>query len=808
MIYKETPLGCSYLQCQAPLEKSQLVRSNVEHCQFEVKLRNSEELYRLILTNISDTVLMTDDAGVFTYICPNIELIFGYSSQEVEEFGNINKLLGNDIFEAEDLEKSREICNIERKITDKAGRSHTILINVKRVEIQRGRILYSCRDITDHKMAEEALRKAHEELERRVEERTAQLSESNVLLRQELIERKRTEQTLRESEKRFHLIADTAPVLLWMLDKDGSCTFFNKPWLKFTGKTLEESVGNHWADGMHPDDKKRCLDSYISAFNNRKGFRMEYRLKYVDGTYRWILDIGVPRFTPNGNFVGYIGSCIDISDRKATEEALRSSQHFNQHIADTTPSILYIYDVSEQRHAYVNRSITEILGYSPEQIQYGGTTVFQTLVYPGDIDRVNEHLQKYLTLKDDDIVEIEYRVKDAFGEWHWLYSRDTVFSRMPDGTPKQILGTATDITSRKQVEEELQQANEELSRWVDELEQRNREMTLLGEMSDFLQACLTVEEAYKALATLVEPLFSNCSGGVFMVEFSNNLVEAVATWGTPLFSKTRFTSAECWAVRRSRLHWVDQIHSGLLCQHIDRNSIPAEALCVPMMSQGKPLGLLYLSSPEPGRLTEAKQKLAVTVAEHIALAVANLKLRDTLKQESIHDPLTNLFNRRYMEESLTREIHRAFRQKQSLGVIMIDIDHFKRFNDSFGHEAGDAVLRELGSFLQQNIRNSDIACRYGGEELLLILPEASLEDTRQRAEQLREGVKCLKVEHRRQTLDSITISVGVACFPEHGLTGEVVIRAADAALYQAKREGRDRIVSASERQKSKVTSQQ
>src|SRR4028119_2391402 len=106
MIYKETPLGCSYLQCQAPLEKSQLMRSNVEHCQFEVKLRNSEELYRLILTNISDTVLITDDAGVFTYICPNIELIFGYSSQEVEEFGNINKLLGNDIFEAEDLEKS------------------------------------------------------------------------------------------------------------------------------------------------------------------------------------------------------------------------------------------------------------------------------------------------------------------------------------------------------------------------------------------------------------------------------------------------------------------------------------------------------------------------------------------------------------------------------------------------------------------------------------------------------------------------------------------------------------------------------
>jgi diguanylate cyclase (GGDEF)-like protein len=207
--------------------------------------------------------------------------------------------------------------------------------------------------------------------------------------------------------------------------------------------------------------------------------------------------------------------------------------------------------------------------------------------------------------------------------------------------------------------------------------------------------------------------------------------------------------------------------------------------------------VLYLSFMEPGQLTRAKQQLAVTVARQISLSLANLKLYESLQHQSIRDPLTGLFNRRYLEESLTREIHRASRDRQSLGIIMLDVDHFKRYNDTFGHEAGDAVLRELGLFLKKHIRSSDIACRYGGEEFMLILPEASLEHSIERAEQLREGIKHLNLEHHRQPLGGITLSLGVAVFPDCGLTGEAVIRAADAALYRAKIQGRDRTVAAS-----------
>lgn len=343
--------------------------------------------------------------------------------------------------------------------------------------------------------------------------------------------------------------------------------------------------------------------------------------------------------------------------------------------------------------------------------------------------------------------------------------------------------------------EDRKQAQEALYQKTKELEQRNFELTQLNQMSELLQACLTVDEACKVIAKFVGALFPNLNGGLFLIDPRKQLVEVAADWGDFLSSQRVFGVNKCWALRRGRPHLVANTHSCLLCQHLQKH--PSEYCCIPLMAQGEALGVLYLSSPESGRLVEAKYLLGVTITEHISLALANLKLRETLQNQSIRDPLTGLFNRRYMEEFLTREIQRAYRNQQPLGIMMLDVDHFKVFNDTFGHDAGDAVLRELGSFLKKNIRRSDIACRYGGEELTIILPEATLEVVQQRAEQLREGVKHLNVKHRGQFLGSITLSLGVACFPEHGLSGSAVLQAADVALYRAKREGRDRVIAAS-----------
>ncbi len=186
----------------------------------------------------------------------------------------------------------------------------------------------------------------------------------------------------------------------------------------------------------------------------------------------------------------------------------------------------------------------------------------------------------------------------------------------------------------------------------------------------------------------------------------------------------------------------------------------------------------------------SKRDLAQIDSQTRNLIRSSVKLRE----QSIRDYLTNLFNRRYMEETLEREIKRAVRQKYPIGIIMLDIDHFKRFNDSLGHAAGDSLLKELGNLLNKNVRGADIACRYGGEEFVLILPGASLEVSKERAELLRNQVKTLQVKHKDQTLKSVSISLGVAVFPKHGSNADVVLKSADDALYRAKHEGRDRVV--------------
>jgi diguanylate cyclase (GGDEF)-like protein len=187
-------------------------------------------------------------------------------------------------------------------------------------------------------------------------------------------------------------------------------------------------------------------------------------------------------------------------------------------------------------------------------------------------------------------------------------------------------------------------------------------------------------------------------------------------------------------------------------------------------------------------------RLAVTVAEQFALALANLRLRETLRGQSIRDPLTGLFNRRYMEETLDRELSRAARERRPLSVILLDIDRFKHFNDTFGHEAGDTVLASLGALLRGASRAGDVACRYGGEEFVLILPAASLADAQRRAEEIREAIRGLRVTHNGRPLEAVRCSMGVAAFPEHGEVGGALLRAADAALYRAKREGRDQVI--------------
>jgi diguanylate cyclase (GGDEF)-like protein len=226
-------------------------------------------------------------------------------------------------------------------------------------------------------------------------------------------------------------------------------------------------------------------------------------------------------------------------------------------------------------------------------------------------------------------------------------------------------------------------------------------------------------------------------------------------------------------------------------------------LCVPLAAQGETLGVLYvedtaslrLSSPQLVQFEQAAlNRRANAVAERVSLALANLKLRELLRNQSIRDPLTGLYNRRYLEESLNRETHRANRTGRTVSLVMLDLDHFKHFNDTFGHQVGDILLKEVAGVIKGRVRAGDLACRYGGEEFSLIVAEVDTEGTHKCVESIRESIKHLSLHHRGQTLGTITVSAGIATYPAHAENSEDLIRAADDALYQAKKAGRDRIV--------------
>jgi diguanylate cyclase (GGDEF)-like protein len=306
-------------------------------------------------------------------------------------------------------------------------------------------------------------------------------------------------------------------------------------------------------------------------------------------------------------------------------------------------------------------------------------------------------------------------------------------------------------------------------------------------------------------------LFPTAGGAIYLLNSSGNFLERIIFWmptSAECDSSARDSKEEadavsifpehlqpdeCWALRCGQKHRFERDAANVACPHL-REPLPAVSLCIPLLAQGNVLGLLNLHDSENVSLGEDDRPLVLACAEQIGLAISNLQLRETLRHQSIRDPLTNLYNRRYLEESLEHELQRATRSRQSVGVIMMDIDFFKRFNDAHGHGAGDALLQAVAKCLQTGTRGSDIACRYGGEELTLILPEATCAQTVARAEKLRRDVERTRIHYLGKLLGPVTISAGVACFPEDASDANELLKAADAMLYKAKAAGRNRVV--------------
>ena len=321
---------------------------------------------------------------------------------------------------------------------------------------------------------------------------------------------------------------------------------------------------------------------------------------------------------------------------------------------------------------------------------------------------------------------------------------------------------------------------------------------VLSRYASLLQSCQDVPETLQVTGHVLAELLPGVGGRCYLLRASQDLAETAAVFGTPSAPSAELLQPlQCWALRKGQPYPVEHLAAGVVCAHMDVSAVDATAwsVCVPLLAQGHALGLLHASGKDSEDREQA-QAILGTVAEQLGLALVNLQLRDTLRVQSLRDALTGLFNRRYLDESLQREITRCERRGQPLAVMMLDIDHFKIFNDTHGHAAGDALLARIGHVLQTMTRNEDLACRYGGEEFTLVLPEASQADAMRRAEEIRAAIGATTVQHLRQTLGPCTASIGVSMLPQDGTTPTLLLSTADAALYRAKSGGRDRVVSA------------
>lgn len=354
-----------------------------------------------------------------------------------------------------------------------------------------------------------------------------------------------------------------------------------------------------------------------------------------------------------------------------------------------------------------------------------------------------------------------------------------------------------DAIRRERFEEQLSDANARLRATVEKLEHQAWESRLLISARDEVALCLEVKEAEDCTARYLGQLLPGTAGSLCITNNSRQILENVVSWGSqePAVSDG-FSPDSCCALRSGRARWRRPERSEVHCSHFV--TPPDWYLCFPLTAHGETLGVMYIECPS-AEIAAATQKCESTIAsigEMAAMAIAGLRLRHKLESQSVRDGMTGLFNRSFMEVALEREMHRAGRKEKELAVMMVDIDHFKQFNDTFGHEAGDVVLREVAECLRVAVRNEDIVCRFGGEEFVVILPEVNTAVAMERAELLRRTVGELALRYHGHPLRQVTISIGVAMFPRSSNTADELLRSADRALYSAKHRGRNRVVEA------------
>jgi diguanylate cyclase (GGDEF)-like protein len=335
---------------------------------------------------------------------------------------------------------------------------------------------------------------------------------------------------------------------------------------------------------------------------------------------------------------------------------------------------------------------------------------------------------------------------------------------------------------------------EEQTKQDERIRQRTNEIELMHRLANMLAACNNMVEAQKIVSDVLPRILGNVNGSVSLMRASRNQLVTQLDWGEEWPGSRSFAPDECWSLRKGRVYQSNDEFHTLSCEHME-NVGDNQTLCIPLTAHGNTIGImhLYFGSSEI-EIDEITEQLAFSVAEHLGLALANLSLQEKLRSQALSDPLTGLFNRRFFEQKLTEHAMNSATSEQPLSLLMLDLDHFKRFNDNFGHDAGDFVLKEISALLKRSVGDDEIACRLGGEELAVLLPQSNMKQATEFANTLCEAVRSLHLEYKGLSLGQLGVSIGVSTYPKPSSDMESLVKMADQALYMAKDLGRSRVV--------------
>jgi diguanylate cyclase (GGDEF)-like protein/PAS domain S-box-containing protein len=656
-------------------------------------------------------------------------------------------------------------------------------------------------------------------------------------------EREREPQAVKFSEQKSIIKAkmlDYSNDAIFIHDFNGNFTFINKTAYVKLGYGKEELMDMNMADFTAPHDAeymeqhiKKLIDEgnvcYRGDFVGKNGasLRVEVKSQVMDfGNKKLILTVaqditeieglrkerqpGVEKINQliddtQAKLAAAEGLAQNIAEQKRLEAELNRQKEILA-IVEQNAGIGFSIISKEYKVTWANDIVKQTFGNIEDQFCYAAFKRGRQVCPGCEVERIfqsgPDQVTCRQTLTDKDGKTMDYKTVYSATKNENAETVSVFQALIPVNEVKADGDSAAGVTDVKAAGDSAEEINGQLANGLAILEQSRSEIALTGKMGIFLQSCINMPEANRVITQFLPLLFPSVDGALYLLNNSTDMYDLASGWGKTVESDETFAPDACLAVRHRKIHQFNCAENEEPCSHCAK-AMKRGYIDVPMISQGKILGVFHLEQKDEAELdaggdmlTELGANLAAIVAGQLAFALSSIRLQEAVREQATRDTLTGLYNRRYMEQALDKEIRLAARNKVTVGVITLDLDSFGKFNDRHGYKSGDKVMRNLADFLKSNSHPGDIICRGNGDEFALICPRIAPDTLKQRAEGIREGLANFNKRHQDLYQEPLTLSLGIAIFPENGNTSEQIIKLADMALNQAEQAGGNRIVSA------------